>query len=201
MEVAGTRDSLPVAHVTGRRRAESDSHRGLDARPIQRTVRPSRLVDDRSLTQTLIPVPRAPIGPTGWLFLRGRTCCGAEELLRCGDEHGRRHLRRIVPGALRLTVARLPGYTVRWHKRAGSEGKLAAYETSNAGDAAWGVVYQLSPADFQLIDDAQRRARYVENHVRVIDKDGNQHEATVYVAEAGVIDDSLKPTRSYRDQS
>ena len=109
------------------------------------------------------------------------------------------YLRRIVPGALRLTVARLPGYTVRWHKRAGSEGKLAAYETSNARDAAWGVVYQLSPADFQLIDDAQRHARYVENHVRVIDKDGNQHEASVFVAEAEVIDDSLKPTRSYRD--
>jgi hypothetical protein len=88
---------------------------------------------------------------------------------------------------------------VRWHKRAGSEGKLAAYETGNAGEAVWGVVYQLSPADFQPIDDAQRRARYVENHVTVIDTDGTQHEASVYVAEADVIDDSLKPTRSYRD--
>jgi hypothetical protein len=108
-------------------------------------------------------------------------------------------LRRIVPGALRLTVARLPGYTVRWHKRAGSEGKLAAYETRNSGDAAWGVVYQLSPADFELVDAAQRQARYVGNDVRVIDTDGHGHEATVYVAESGVIDDSLKPTRSYRD--
>jgi hypothetical protein len=109
------------------------------------------------------------------------------------------HLRRTVPGALRVTVARLPGYTVRWHKRAGSEGKLAAYQTSNAGDAAWGVVYQLGPADFQRIDDAQRHARYVGNHVRVIDNDGNQHEATVYVAESDVIDESLRPTRAYRD--
>ena len=109
------------------------------------------------------------------------------------------YFRRIVPGALKLTVARLPGYTVRWHKRGGSEGKLAAYETRNAGDVVWGVVYQLSRADFQLIDDAQRHARYAENHVRVIDKDGKQHEASVYVAEADVIDDSLKPRRSYRD--
>ena len=122
-----------------------------------------------------------------------------KDFFAVGTNMDAEYLRRIVPGALRLSVARLPGYTVRWHKRAGSEGKLAAYETRNAGDAIWGVVYQLSPADFQLIDDAQRHARYVENHVRVIDEEGNQYEASVYVAEADVIDDSLKPRRSYRD--
>ena len=88
---------------------------------------------------------------------------GPKNFFAVGTNMDAEYLRRTVPGALRLAVARLPGYTVRWHKRAGSEGKLAAYETSNARDAAWGVVYQLSPADFQLIDDAQRDARYVEN--------------------------------------
>ena len=147
-----------------------------------------------------IPVPRASCRPTrdGCCFEEGRAV-GPKNFFAVGTNMDAEYLRRIVPGALRLTVARLPGYTVRWHKRAGSEGKLAAYETSNGRDAVWGVVYQLSPAGFQLIDDAQRHARYAENQVRVIDKDGNQHEASVYVAEADVIDDSLKPTRSYRD--
>ena len=124
---------------------------------------------------------------------------GPRKFFAVGTNMDAEHLRRVVPAARRLTVARLPGYTVRWHKRAGAEGKLAAYETRNAADAAWGVVYQLSPADFQLVDDAQRQARYVENQVRVVDQGGNEYEATVYVAEADVIDDSLKPTRAYRD--
>lgn len=109
------------------------------------------------------------------------------------------YLRRIAPGAHRLGIARLPGYTVRWHKRANSEGKLAAHKTGHAGDLVWGVVYRLSPVDFKLIDGAQRHARYIENRVTVVDSDGTQHEASVYVAEADVVDDSLRPTRSYRD--
>jgi AIG2 family protein len=124
---------------------------------------------------------------------------GPRNFFAVGTNMDSEHLRRTVPGALRLTVARLPGYTVRWHKRSGPEGKLAAYETTNAADAAWGVVYELGPADFRLIDDAQRHAGYVGNHVRVVDKDGIQHQASVYVAQADVIDDSLKPRRSYRD--
>ena len=53
--------------------------------------------------------------------------------------------------------------------------------------------------DWHLIDEGQRAAGYREERVTVVGPDGAEHDASVYVARVEMIDDSLKPTRSYRD--
>ncbi len=49
------------------------------------------------------------------------------------------------------------------------------------------------------IDEAQRGAGYREERVTVVGSQGAEHDASVYVARAEMIDDSIRPTRSYRD--
>jgi hypothetical protein len=53
--------------------------------------------------------------------------------------------------------------------------------------------------DWQHIDEGQRAAGYRDERVTVVGLDGAEHAASVYVARAEMIDDSLLPTRSYRD--
>ena len=52
---------------------------------------------------------------------------------------------------------------------------------------------------WQRIDEAQRGAGYREERVTVVGPDGAEHDASVYVARAEMIDDSIMPMRSYRD--
>ena len=108
-------------------------------------------------------------------------------------------LRSWVPSALRLTVASLSGFTLRWHKRSADGGKLAALRTGDPDDVVWGVVYEVDEASGQQVDDGQRAAGYREERVTVVGADGGEHDASVYVARAEMIDDSMLPTRSYRD--
>jgi len=45
----------------------------------------------------------------------------------------------------------------------------------------------------------KRAAGYREMRVTVVGPDGAEHDASVYVARDDMIDDSMLPTRSYRD--
>ncbi len=99
----------------------------------------------------------------------------------------------------RLTIASLSGFTLRWHKRSAEGGKLAPLRTGHPNDIVWGVVYEVDGAAWQQIDEAQRGAGYREERVTVIAPDGAEHGASVYVARAEMIDDSIMPMRSYRD--
>jgi hypothetical protein len=51
----------------------------------------------------------------------------------------------------------------------------------------------------QPLDEGQRGAGYREDRVTVVGPDGAEHDASVYVARAEMIDDSIIPMRSYRD--
>lgn len=108
-------------------------------------------------------------------------------------------LRNWIPSARRLTIASLSGFTLRWHKRSSDGGKLAALRTGHPDDVVWGVVYEVDGLDWQQIDEGQRAAGYRDERVTVVGPDGAEHEASVYVARAEMIDDSMMPTRSYRD--
>ena len=99
----------------------------------------------------------------------------------------------------RLTIASLSGFTLRWHKRSAHGGKLAARRTGHPDDVVWGVVYEVDGLAWQHIDEGQRAAGYREERVTVEDPDGAEHDCSVYVARAEMIDDSMMPTRSYRD--
>ena len=108
-------------------------------------------------------------------------------------------LRSWVPSARRLTIACLPGFALRWHKRSSDGGKLAALRTGHPDDVIWGVVYEVDGLGWQQIDEGQRAAGYREERVTVVAPDGAEHHASVYVACAEMIDDSMVPKRSYRD--
>ncbi len=108
-------------------------------------------------------------------------------------------LRKWIPFPQRLTIASLSGFTLRWHKRSSDGGKLAPLRTGRADDVVWGVVYEVDAPAWQQIDEAQRGAGYREERVTVVGPDGAEHDASVYVARADMIDDSIIPRRSYRD--
>ena len=108
-------------------------------------------------------------------------------------------LRSWIPSARRLTIASLSGFMLRWHKRSSDGGKLAALRTGHPDDVVWGVVYEVDGLGWQQIDEGQRAAGYRDERVTVVGPDGAEHDASVYVARAEMIDDSMMPTRSYRD--
>ena len=108
-------------------------------------------------------------------------------------------LRDWIPSAERLSIASLSGFTLRWHKRSSEGGKLAPLRTGRPDDVVWGVIYELDRPAWQQIDEAQRGAGYREERVTVVGPGGAEHDASVYVARAEMIDDSILPMRSYRD--
>lgn len=108
-------------------------------------------------------------------------------------------LRRWVPSARRLDIASLTGFTLSWQKRSSGGGKLTPLRTGDPSDVVWGVVYEVDGVGEKQIDDAQRAAGYGVQHVTVIAPDAIEHEVSVYVARADLIDDSVMPMRSYRD--
>jgi len=108
-------------------------------------------------------------------------------------------LRSWAPSARRRTIASLPGFRLTWHKRSADGGKLTARRTGQPDDVVWGVVYEVDGRDGQRIDDAQRAVGYRDERVTVVGPDGAEHDASIYIAGAEMIDASLLPTRSYRD--
>ena len=108
-------------------------------------------------------------------------------------------LRRWIPSARRVTIASLSGFTLSWHKRSSDGGKLTARGTGHPDDVVWGVVYEVDDLDGRRLDEGQRAAGYRDERVTVLGPDGTEHDASVYVAPAEMIDDSLLPTRAYRD--
>ena len=104
-----------------------------------------------------------------------------------------------IPFPRRLTIASLWGFTLRWHKRSSEGGKLAPLRTGHPDDVVWGVVYEVDGPARQQIDEAQRGAGYREERVTVVGPDGAEHDASVFVARAEMIDESIMPMRSYRD--
>ena len=107
--------------------------------------------------------------------------------------------RNWIPFPRRLTIASLSGFTLRWNKRSSEGGKLAPLRTDDPDDLIWGVVYEVDGLAWQQIDEAQRGAGYREERVTVVGPGGAEYDASVYVARAEMIDDSMMPMRSYRD--
>jgi len=116
-----------------------------------------------------------------------------------GTNMDEERLRNWTPGSRRLTIGSLSGFTLRWNKRSSEGGKLAPLRTGHPDDVVWGVVYEVDGLAWEQIDKGQRDAGYREERVTVVGRDGVEHDASVYVARAEMIDDSIMPMRSYRD--
>lgn len=110
-------------------------------------------------------------------------------------------LRRRVPSARPLAVARLGAHRLHFHLR-GRDGsaKCDAYFTGRPGDAVWGVVWELDPDHKGALDDAEGLGyTYDEADVQVTAADGARLNAFTYRARAERIVSGLAPYGWYRD--
>ena len=62
-----------------------------------------------------------------------------------------------------------------------------------------GSWYSVERTGWQLIDEGQRDHGYRAERMTIVGTDGAEHDASVYVAHAKMIDDSLRPDAAYRD--
>jgi hypothetical protein len=124
---------------------------------------------------------------------------GAVNFFAVGTNMDESRLRAWLPSAQRLTVGSLPGYALRWHKRSRQGGKLSVLCTGLPDDVVWGVVYELDGPASETVDAAQREAGYREEVVTVIAINGDALDVSLYIAREDMIDDTLRPTASYRD--
>jgi gamma-glutamylcyclotransferase len=116
-----------------------------------------------------------------------------------GTNMDEERMRALAPSARCLTVGHVSGFELRWHKRSDEGGKLSPLGTGDAHDLVWGVLYELDAQGWQEVDAAQRAAGYRAKSVGVAGTDGFTHEASMYIARADMVDDSILPTASYRD--
>ena len=105
-----------------------------------------------------------------------------------------------APSAKFLTIGKLPGHVLKFHKRSkDSSGKCNALETGNPLDEVYGVVFDIDEADKPDLDRAEGRGKgYEEKMVHLNSPNGSQSTHT-YLADADYIDDSLLPYSWYKD--
>ena len=110
-------------------------------------------------------------------------------------------LMRRTPSARLLGATTLSGYALRFHKRSDVDGssKADAYHTGDPASLLHGVVYELSPGDFPVLDRIEGVGsgyRLANVQVRC---DGHSLEAFLYVATESHVSPGLLPYQWYRD--
>ena len=109
-------------------------------------------------------------------------------------------LRRRVPSARPIRIAKLMNHSLRFHKRSKDHsGKCDAYFTGERKDTVWGVIFEIDPIDKPGLDNGEGlRHGYAETHSTVLDSDGNSHSVFMYTAEKTHIDPDLRPYSWYK---
>ena len=109
-------------------------------------------------------------------------------------------LRRRVPSATFVSVAKLSGHSFRFHKRSiDGSAKADAFETGNPSDFIWGVIFEIDERQKQALDDAEGLGEgYEEKLATVLDETEQEHRVFLYVAEAKSIDNTLRPYSWYK---
>lgn len=110
-------------------------------------------------------------------------------------------IRARIRSARVLTVARLEGHALRFHKR-GRDGsaKADAWSSGDPHDAVWGVVYELGRADKAALDRIEGVDHgYLDREVRLVTMSGDAVVAGVYEAQPSHVDPTLVPFTWYRD--
>ncbi len=94
-------------------------------------------------------------------------------------------------------VASLNGYALRFHKRGGDgSGKCDAFHTASPADCLYGVVYSLTQAQRDLLDDFEGPG-YASRDIPVRTRSG-MLTAYVYVAKIGHVAAGLQPFSWYK---
>ncbi len=96
-----------------------------------------------------------------------------------------------------IGTASLRGYALRFHKRGGDgSGKCDAFHTGNPANTLYGVVYSLSQAQRDMLDEFEGPG-YASRDVSVRMQSG-MLTAYAYVARAGHVDTDLRPFAWYK---
>jgi AIG2-like family len=109
-------------------------------------------------------------------------------------------LRRRVPSATYVRIAKLAGHSFRFHKRSSDgSGKGDAFETGNPAELVWGVIFDIDEREKRVLDEAEGFGRgYLDKRATVLDESGQEHRVFLYVADANSIDNSLRPYSWYK---
>lgn len=100
-----------------------------------------------------------------------------------------------------VTVARLEGHVLRFHKvgcRDGS-GKCNAFATGRSTDHLWGAVFAIDPAEKYRLDHAEGLGVGYDEITVEVDSATGSMAAFTYVAEADAIMSDLKPYIWYKE--
>jgi hypothetical protein len=109
-------------------------------------------------------------------------------------------LRRGVPSATFVNIAKLAGHSFRFHKRStDGSGKGDAFETGNPLDIVWGVIFDIDERQKATLDEAEGLGvGYEEKTANVLNESGQEYVVVLYVAEANSTDNTFRPYSWYK---
>ena len=116
-----------------------------------------------------------------------------------GSNMSSERLRARTPSAISLGRARLPGYTLCWHKlgRDGS-GKCDIEPSDAPGTTVWGVLYEIDRAERDGLDSVEGLGVGYDEHTVQVETDTVVREAVTYNARRGKIDAALRTLDWYK---
>ena len=104
-----------------------------------------------------------------------------------------------TPSAVSLGRARLPGYTLRWHKLGRDGSGKCDIESSDAPDSAvWGVLYEIDLADKDHLDAVEGLGVGYDGQTVRVQTDTGVSDAFTYKARPDKIDPALRPLAWYK---
>jgi gamma-glutamylcyclotransferase (GGCT)/AIG2-like uncharacterized protein YtfP len=102
-----------------------------------------------------------------------------------------------TPSCACVDRARLPGHTLRFHKRSrladDRSGKCNAHATGDEHDVIHGVVYRISLHEQAALDHAEGEGRGYDRVSRTVVYGTSVLEAQTYLAQEDWIDETLRP--------
>ena len=108
-------------------------------------------------------------------------------------------MRKAVPSVVPCGVARLKGYTLKFHKESKDKSaKCDAFKTGSEKDVVHGVVYEIDEKEKRNLDRKEGLGYGYNEMEVVLESDQGTVAAFMYVADSDYIDDTLKPYSLYK---
>ncbi len=115
-----------------------------------------------------------------------------------GSNMDTERLRTRAPSAQPVAVARLPCHALRWHKRGRDGSGKCDISAADAGDAVWGVLFDIECVDKARLDAAEGLGFGYDQCVVQVVADSGPCRALTYQARPTHIDARLRPMPWYR---
>lgn len=106
-----------------------------------------------------------------------------------------RLLQRVVPSAVKVSNAFLPGFKLICKKVSkDSSAKANIVKTNISGELVWGVLFNIDSKEKHLLDKAEGLGMgYNEDTLTFFDETNNSYAAQIYNADSNSIDNTLLP--------